>query len=391
MKKIKILHMPVTNSGSGVSQYILQNWTFIDQSRFRFDFATRSNSLDFKDEFAALGSKIHHLSCSSDENEAQFIKEVNQILDEDYDAIHLHTSYWKGFLVEELAIKRNCPRIIVHSHSTMVDIYDEQQRLAAVKRHQYYRDRFHVGLGTDFTGCSAQAANWLFGDQIPDDRIRILHNAINLPKYSFSQTTRDLYREKLELNHHFVLGHVGRFAYQKNHEMLIDVFSEVRKQVPHVKLLLVGTGPLEGKIRQNVEHLGLERDVLFLGKRSDVPQLLQTMDMFLLPSHFEGLGLVLIEAQAAGLQCLASSEIPREAKVTSNLEFLPLSQPLWVNRIMKTVEGYDRINTDELIKQAGYDLKDQINIIEKLYSGEDISKVCPSAADYKNFLNAKQQ
>lgn len=381
MKKIKVLHLPITNSGSGVSQYILQNWEFIDKRRFQFDFATRSKSLDFAGDLTAQGCKIHYLSCSAEENELQFIKEMHQILDEDYDVIHLHTSFWKGFLVEKLAIERNCPIVIVHSHSTMVDLLDEQQRKESMEKHHYYRNTLPLEYGTHFSACSKLAAEWLFGEQIPRQRIQILKNAINVPKYSFSSEIREAYRERLGLNGCFVLGHTGRFVYQKNHGMLIEIFREVYQKLPHARLMLIGGGELETNIREQVKEYGLEHAVLFLGKRTDVPQLLQAMDTFALPSHFEGLPIVLIEAQAAGLKCLASRSISREVKITPNLEFVSNSVSDWVQCILKVENGYERLQNDHLIAQAGYNLKRQIKVIERLYTGDDISTDCLSAAD----------
>ncbi|MNO27502.1 putative glycosyltransferase EpsF [compost metagenome] len=379
MKKIKVLQFPVANARGGITQYALQNWRFIDKNRFQFDFATRSKNLDFADELVAQGCKIHYLSCSSEENETQFIKEIHAILDEGYDVIHLHTSFWKGFLVEKLAIERKCPIVIIHSHSTMVDILDEQQRVNSVQKHEFYRNTLPVEYATHFCACSRLAADWLFGEQIPKERIQILNNAIDVPKYSFSAATREAYREKLGLNGCFVLGHIGRFVYQKNHKMLIEVFREVYQKVPHARLILVGTGELDNNIRQQVKEYGLEDVVLFLGKRSDVPQLMQVMDVFLLPSFFEGLGIVLIEAQAAGLRCIASKKVPIEAKVTPNLHFVSDSISEWVQCTLQAANGYKRTNNSDTISKAGYDLRTQIKVIEKLYAGGNISLDCLSA------------
>lgn len=379
MKKIKVLQFPLTNSCSGVTQYVLQNWKFIDKSKFQFDFATRSKVLDFADEVIAQGCKIHYLSCSSEEDETQFIKEINEILDEDYDVIHLHTSFWKGYLVEKIAMERKCPIVIIHSHSTMIDILDEKKREEYIKIHNYYRENLPLEYGTHFCACSKLAADWLFGEQIPREKIKILKNAIDVDKYSFSQKIRDDYRRKLGIDGNFVLGHVGRFVYQKNHKMLIEIFKEVHKELPNSKLILVGIGPLEDTIRKQVKDYGLENAVMFMGKRDDVPELMQAMDVFLLPSHFEGLGLVLIEAQAAGLKCLTSKNIPGEAKITKDIQILSNDVYEWVNSIIKLKNGYKREKNKCLIEPAGYNLNDQIKIIEKLYSGEDISKYCDDA------------
>ncbi|MGZ0043302.1 glycosyltransferase [Paenibacillus ottowii] len=381
MKKIKVLQFPIANTRGGITQYALKNWEFIDKDRFQFDFATRSKSLDFADELLAQGCKIHYLSCSSEESESQFIKEVHQILDEDYDVIHLHTSFWKGFLVEQLAIERNCPMVIVHSHSTMIDTLDDHQREKSIEKHNFYRNTFPLEYATHFSACSKLAAEWLFGEQVLRENIQILNNAIDVDKYRFSPEIRDNYRKKLNLEGKFVLGHIGRFVYQKNHVMLIEIFREVYRNNANARLMLIGVGELESNIRQLVKEYGLENEVSFLGKRSDVASLLQAMDIFLLPSHFEGLGIVLIEAQAAGLKCLTSIDVPVEAKITPNLKFLPYNVSEWVSNILQVENGYVRENNNHLIRQAGYDLKKQIRIIEKLYAGKDISEDCRSAAD----------
>lgn len=381
MKKIKVLQLPIANARGGITQYALQNWKFIDKSIFQFDFATRSKTLDFADELIQDGCKIHYLSCSSEEDERQFIKEINRILDESYDVVHLHTSYWKGFLVEKLALERNCPNIIVHSHSTMIDLEDEQERTQSIAKHNYYRKALPINYATNFCACSKLAAEWLFGDQIPKHRIKVLRNAIDVEKYSFNSYTRKEYREKLGLTDNFVMGHIGRFTYQKNHKMLLEIFREVYKRLPIAKLLLIGGGPLEEDIRQAVIDYGIEDAVIFLGKRSDVPQLLQAMDVFLLPSFFEGLPIVLVEGQAAGLKCFVSDRVSLEAKITSNISYLQSSISDWVVEIMKVAGGYNREKTDHLLADSGYDLSKQIKLIEKLYAGEDISQLCPSAVD----------
>ncbi|MDY0039120.1 MAG: glycosyltransferase [Desulforhabdus sp.] len=381
MKKIKVLQLPIANARGGITQYALQNWKAIDKNRFQFDFATRSKALDFANDLMEQGCKIHYLTCSSEENEPQFIREIHQILDEGYDAVHLHTSFWKGFWVEKLAIERKCPIVIIHSHSTMVDILDEKKRNEYITIHNLYKNTLPIEYATNFCACSRLAADWLFGEHIPRARIQILKNAIDVPTYRFSPAIRKDYREKLGLHRCFVLGHVGRFVYQKNHEMLIEIFRQVYQDMPHARLMLIGYGELEKNVQQQVKKHGLEHAVLFPGKTIKVPQMLQAMDIFLLPSRFEGLPIVLVEAQAAGLKCLASAAISREIKITPDLDFFPNSVSAWVEHILQVSSGYDRKNNDDLIAQAGFDLRRQIKLIEKLYTGKDISRDCPSAAD----------
>lgn len=367
MKKIKILQMPIANSQGGLTQYVLQNWKFIDKKKFQFDFVTLSKTLDFSEELISQGCKIHYLSCSSKENEKQFIIEMKKVLEEDYDGIHLHTSYWNGFLVEILAREHGCPKIIVHSHSTLVDISDDRMRNEAIIEHNNYKEKFSLEHATHFWACSELAGEWLFGDNIPKDKIRILNNAIDTQKFGFSNDIREHYREELNLKDNFVLGHVGRFAYPKNHDMLLKVFKEVCHKIPNAKMMLVGNGPLEKEIQSKANDYGIADKILFLGMRSDVAQLMQAMDVFLLPSRFEGLGLVLVEAQTAGLQCLASDCVPIEAKLTKGITYLPCTVDRWIDETLQYAKGYKRKNNAGIIKKAGYSLEEQIKVLEQLY------------------------
>lgn len=370
MDKIKILQFSIGNVHGGVTQYALKNWEFINKDRFQFDFVTLSKELDFEQELTRQGCKIHYLSCYAEENEKQFIKEINHILDEKYDVVHLHTNFWRSFTVEGIAIQRKVPKIIVHSHNTMIDILDNTLREDAIRIHQNKRQEFSPLFATDFWACSNLAADWLFGEQIPKEQVVIMKNAIDVKQFSYDEKIRNKYRKKMNLEECFVLGHIGRFVYQKNHEMLIDVFNIVCKRIPNARLMLIGTGRLEEDIRKKARGYGIEDKVLFLGKRKDVHFLLQAMDLFLLPSRFEGLPIVLIEAQATGIRCITSTSVTTEVAITDQVKFLPLDCNVWAEYIIQNSIGYDRKNVDDLITSAGYNIRFQIKEVEKLYAGE---------------------
>ena len=146
MKKIKILQFPIANSYGGITHYALENWKWMNKEQFQVDFATMSKKLDFADEITVTGSKIHYISCYAEENREQFIKEVNQILDQGYDVVHLHTKQWKSFLVEQICEERGVPRIIVHSHSTRCDANDEEKRKRETEEHYRVRKEFGDGF-----------------------------------------------------------------------------------------------------------------------------------------------------------------------------------------------------------------------------------------------------
>lgn len=347
----------------------MNNWENIDQNKFEFCFATVRKHLDFEDEILSSGATVKYISCTAENNKEQFIEELTRIFKSGYDVVHLHTSFWKGFLVEEIARDCNVPKIIVHSHSTHIDIADNIKRAETEKIHNIRKKEFNISLATDFCACSNAAADWLFGEQIPRDKIKILKNAIDVDKFIFNKDIRERYRRELGLEGCFVIGHVGRFAYQKNHEFLVDVFYEVSKLNDRARLLLIGGGSIETDIRKKASALGLDNKIIFVGVRSDVNYLLQAMDVFCLPSRFEGLGIVLVEAQAAGLKCIASDTIPDEVCITDNIQMLPLMKQIWTETIFEISNGYERKNIFDEITAAGYNIKEQIKEVEKLYMG----------------------
>lgn len=365
MKKIKVLQFPIANSFGGITHYALENWKWMDKDKFQCDFATMSTKLDFENEILEMGSKIHYISCYAEENREQFIKEFNSILDEKYDVVHLHTKQWKSFLVEELCKAKGVKKVIVHAHSSGIDTFDEAKRAFELQLHECVKKEFSVEMATDFWACSEMAADFLFKGQIPKEQIKLMPNAIEIDKYVYNEEMRNELRKNLGLEDSFVIGHVGRFVYQKNHDFLIDVFEETVKKLPTAKLLLLGEGELCEEIRKKVRKLGLDDKVIFMGKKNDVQLWYQVMDVFLLPSRFEGLPIALIEAQAAGLPCIGSDSISKEVKVTKNVCFLPFAKMKWVEQILNYVnKGRSDIQG---LREAGYDIKSQIKYIEQEY------------------------
>lgn len=368
MEKIRIFQFPIRNTNGGITHYAMNNWMWLDKTRFDCDFGTVGRHLDFEDRILASGAGVKYISCYAEESRDQFAEEMqNTLVSGRYDIVHLHTSFWKSFLVEEIARACGIPKIIVHSHSTMVDIEDPAARRAAEEVHWKKRREFHAALATDFWACSHMAADWLFGEQIPRDRIVMMKNAIDTDSFRYDPGVRRRYRERLGLEGCFVIGHAGRFCYQKNHEFLLRAFAKVRREREDARLLLVGSGALEREIFCLAEELGVSGSVLFLGQRADMPQLLQAMDVFCLPSRFEGLSVVLVEAQSAGLKCLVSETVTREAGLAGNTSFLPLDEARWAEALLAMDAGYEREHARAEVAAAGYEIRQQIKEVERLY------------------------
>lgn len=369
MKKIRVIHFTIANTGGGVTKSVLRLWDFIDRERFEFDFVTMCDKLDFAHRLEKEGCKIYYLSAYAEDAPDVFDEEVRGILKNGYDVVHLQTSWWRGFAVEKIAREIGISKIILYATNTDVHIRENQSREIARKVHFQYREMLSEDIATDFIACSTEAAEWLYGDKIPKEKIKIVPYAIELEQYKYNEEVRKKYRESLGIDDEFVIGHVGRFAYQKNHEFLVEVFREVARTDDKIKLLLVGIGELQETVRATIREAGLENRVIFTGKREDVAELMQVMDIFAFPSRFEGFGIVLIEAQAAGLKCLTSKEIPAKARITDNIEFLELDKKVWVDSILKYKKGYAREDMSEIMEEKGWGMKAHAEIFERIYSG----------------------
>ena len=372
-KRTRILQMPVRNAKGGITQYALRNWEHIDRDRFVFDWVTLDKELSFERELVEQGCRVYHLSCRQEDDEARFRAEIEEILSNSYDAIHLHTSFWRGFLAEELAIKANVPRIIVHVHSTGVDDADRMEREKLLAAHDEWKARFNTGLATHFAACSELAADFLFGPQIPKERIAILKNAIDAQEFSYNEETRTDVRSKMGLEDKFVILQPARLVYQKNQSFILMVFNELSELLPNAVLLLAGDGNLRDELEQEAAELGVSGKVMFLGFRSDVSNLLQAADVFVMPSRFEGLGIAAIEAQCSGVFCVLSENVPEEAVVSDNAMQLRLDVGLWRDEILKIAHnGYHRRDRSAEVAAAGYSIKEQIKVLERIYSGEGL-------------------
>ncbi|MDR1688872.1 MAG: glycosyltransferase [Clostridiales bacterium] len=374
MRKIRVLHFPLRNNFGGISSFILRSWQFIDKSRFLFDFATMSKEpLYFEEELVKQGCKVYHIPLYAVEDESLFISEFEKVLC-NYDVVHLHNGYWTSFACEKAAKNVGIPNVIIHAHNTGIGVinggatYEE-----ALFLHNKLKSELTSDTASRFLACSIPAGDWLYGKSIPKKEIQILNYAIDTELFSYNNGVRESYRKELGILNDFVIGHVGRFERQKNHLFLIDTFSKVCRYLPNTKLVLVGIGADFEIIKNKVEQYKLIEKVILLGKRTDVANLLQAMDVFAFPSFFEGFGIVLIEAQASGLRCIVSDNVPEEAQITDLIQYQPLDTDVWCKKIVELAnDSFIRTNYSTEVAKSGYSIKDQIKNLEKIYSGGKI-------------------
>ena len=228
---------------------------------------------------------------------------------------------------------------------------------------QYFRSKITT-VATDYCTCGQEAGEFLFGDK----DFTFIPNAIEVDKFLYAKDLREKKRTELGIKDEFVIGHVGRLSYQKNHKLLIEIFNAFSKVERNTLLLLIGVGEKEGEIKKQVHDLGLDSKVKFLGNRSDVNELYQAMDVFLMPSFFEGVPVVGVEAQFSDLPCIFSDRVPKEVKFNSKTQFVKLEANLdeWVRSIEK-VKNIERNSKAKDLLNSQYDIKVAHSILENYY------------------------
>lgn len=333
----------------GAETFLMKLYRQLDKSKYQMDFCVSDKKKGiYEDEILSMGGKIYRINNKSD-NLLSFIRDLkNVIKDGHYDrvlrigadcfcAIDLWIAFFCGVKI----------RAFRSSNSGSI------QKNLVVKLHKILRTPLMLVANVKFAP-SDLAAEFTFGKRcLKKNKIIFLHNAINTNLYKYDEDNKNKIRKELELENNFVIGHIGRFNVQKNHDFLLQICAEVMKTNPNIRLLLVGKGELKNQILQQIEHLKISDKVILTGIRNDIPELLSAIDLIVFPSFFEGMPNVIIEAQAAGLKCLISSEITKEVNITNLVTFLPLSDKnKWVDEINNIVNNpYERKNyTDKFIE-----------------------------------------
>jgi len=362
MKPMRVLHIVTYMGRGGLETMIMNYYHQIDRTKIQFDFLVhRDFEADYDKEILALGGRIYRLP-QLNPFSYHYRKKLDSFFKEhDYKIIHVHQDCLSSIALK-VSYKNNVPIRIAHSHT----INQDRNIKYLIKR--YYM-RYIPKYATHLFACGKEAGDWMFHGHT----YKIMNNAIETKKFKFNEILRNKMKKELAIKEkEIVIGHVGRFHYPKNHEFIIDVFHELNKQDEHFKLILIGTGHLENKIKEKVRKLKLEDKVLFLGNRDDVNELMQAMDVFIFPSHYEGLGVVLIEAQACGLPIVRSNNVPDQCKLTSHVYSLSLDDhaKIWAKKIVEISNTYCRKDASQYIKDAGYDIEENGQWLEKFYLDE---------------------
>lgn len=369
---IRIAQILGKMNGGGAEQVVLNYYNAIDRENVQFDFFLFKGSTCVPvEEIKAMGGRLFVLPTLK--HPFRYMKTLKKLLSENgYDIVHCHLSTL-SFPALRAAKKAGARVRILHNHSTSGGAREVLRNFAK----QLFKP-ISKHYATEFFACSGLAAKWMYGakpqcgltESVPPVKIvRVMKNAIDTEKFSYNEKKRSEVRGEFRIaGKTLVFGHIGRFCPQKNQMFLIDVFIEILKQHKNSVLIMAGEGEDKELIKARVIAAGIQDKVIFAGQRSDPDRLYSAFDCFLLPSNYEGLPVVGVEAQCAGLYCLFSDKITREAKISDSVQYMSLktSPEDWACAAISFAKLRNK-NGVQQITDAGYDINEAAKELEQYY------------------------
>lgn len=355
---IRVLQCVNIMDRAGLETMLMNYYRCIDRTQIQFDFLTHRKEIgQYETEIESLGGRVYHAPRLYPQNYPDYFKWMKQFFTEhpEYKIVHSHIDSM-SYMPLLAAKKAGIPVRIAHSHNTNIPL-DYKYLLK-----QYFRANIN-NVCNYRLACGVEAGKFLFGKE----SFTVIPNAIKPEKFLYDECVRNSKRKELNLGNDLVVGHVGRFSIQKNHKLLISVFRELLRLHSNSKLLLVGNGELENKIKAEVNKAGIQDKVIFLENRSDVNEIYQAMDVFVMPSLFEGIPVVGIEAQFASLPCIFSNKVPNEVCFTDLCSFVDLKQSPkeWADVIMEKYKCNRKPVID--FENCKYNIWYSYKLLEELY------------------------
>lgn len=362
---LRVLHSISNMARAGIETMLMNYYREVDRSRVQFDFlANKPAPGEYDGEIRRMGGRVF---VSPGLNPLHFPKYKRFVADlvhtdPEIKIVHAHNEAM-GYYALKSAKDAGVRVRIAHAHNTQI-IRDYKYPLKLVCK------QLLPGAATDYWSCGRDAGVYYYGEKRWRESGFILRNAINVPRFAFRQEERDRLRRLHGLDGCFVIGHVGRFNVQKNHSRLLDIFAKIVKAVPDARLALIGVGELEQPVKEKARALGFQDKTLFLGQMADVSGWYQAMDCFVLPSLFEGLPVVGIEAQAAGLPCFFSDRVTDEVLLSPEARRISLQaeDAEWAGEIMAARHSKtDRARGADVVRRAGYDIRTEAQKLQEIY------------------------
>ena len=345
--------------GSGISTCIMNYYESIVSAGFKVDFLlNRVIESPYMEMVEKHGSQVYVLPVDTNKPSLSNAKYIEMITRKDYDIIHVNISGLNASLALHYAKKHNIKFRIYHGHSVF-----EKGSIKAWLRSKIYVN-YSISQANYYAACSKHAGKSLFKDK----HFFTIHNVFDVDHFEFSQQARNRIRTELNINGKIALGSVGRLSDSKKPIMAIKIFEKLYRSNQKYVFLTAGDGELRPKVEKYIIDNNLTSRVLLLGNRNDINDIYSALDLFVLPTEFEGLGLVFLEAQAAGLECFASDCIPDDVIVTDHIHTIPLEDDIakWAREIEKHFP-YKRVSGVDKIKMAGYDKYVEESEMVKMY------------------------
>ncbi len=342
MEPVRVLHVLGRLGSGGVEKLLVTLLENMNCKEVAQDYLLFDSREGFYDDYVKnLGSKIHYVEsrCCPIKVLEKLDKQRNLYLflkKHSYEIVQLHGTqpviYFRAFLAKKAGIKN----VIIHAHNTK-SLTKFRTKILPVFKFLFGK------YPSYYIACSQEAADYMWPKGLAKEKGCVLINGIDFDTYAFSESKRSAFREENKLNGKYVVGHIGRFAEQKNHPFLLKVFQGVQKKIPDSILLLIGEGKMKEQIREMAVHMGIDDKVIFFGTTKDIPSALMGMDVLCFPSFYEGLGIVAVEAQAASLPVVVSEGVPESANISEYFYKLQLHDPLekWVEKVSEfNLGGY---------------------------------------------------
>lgn len=350
MNKKRVLICGLTDNKGGIETYIMNIYRNIDRSRLQFDFlCEEGRSIAFSDEIKKLGGHIYHIPRKY-KHPIRHIVLVNKLfMDNNYIGLYFQcNTKLRTIELFKLAKRYGVKNRVIHSHNT-----HEKKGNIVVRFREWCTSRLYDKYCTDYFACSEEAGKWMFNNR----RFSVINNCIDTNVFKYDELIRNELRSSLSANQEtVVIGSVGRLDYQKNPEFMVEVFKVYHKHNPNSIFIHIGDGMDREKIQSLVDSYNLSDRFILKGMLSNVEDYLNAMDFFVFPSRYEGFGIALIEAQSVGLPCIASSDIPKESKLTDLVNYKKTNSPKeWAELIEEFQKRYSlRTDRSEEINLQGY-------------------------------------
>ena len=362
VEPIRVLHVLQRMEAGGTQAFLMNLYRNIDRSKVQFDFLVEYSEKQFyDDEIKELGGHVYRATFREDKNLPKFLKYLHRFFADhrEYAIVHCH-AYTIGYFVLREAERAGVTVRIAHSHSNSMSGITKPLKIVM-------RSLFSVHAN-EFMACSEEAGRFLFGNR----DFSVVKNAIDVDRYTFDEGVRTEVRGELGLGDSLVVGNVGRLHHQKNQLFLMDVFNEVAGITPGARLLLVGNGPLREQLLEKASELGISDKITLLSDRRDMDRLYQAMDVFVLPSLYEGLGIVAIEAQSSGLPTICSDGVAEDANVSPLFGRMSLrdSPEAWAETIVKAAGERDCVAGAAGARAHGFDVRDNASKMQEWYLAE---------------------